>query len=48
MYNELETTELRLGKIKKERVAVIKFDRVNERGPSSGKIECFLSFEGRE
>jgi len=40
----METTELRLRKVKKERVAVIKFG-VNERGcdgPSSGKVESVI------
>jgi len=40
----LETTELRLRKVKQERVAVIKFG-VTERvcdGPSSGKVEKCL------
>jgi len=50
IYNELESTKLRLRKVKKERVAVIEFG-VNERrcdGASNGKVECFLSFEERE
>jgi len=39
IQNELETTELRLRKVKKEGAAVIKFG-VNERdGASSGKVE---------
>jgi len=43
-YNELETTELRVRKVKKERVAVFKLE-VNESGydgAKSGKVESVL------